>query len=204
MAASRQAFDAHLRAEHGVEDLIGVDESGRGPLAGPVVAAAVLLPPGRIPELSGARDCKLLPPRRREFFYDLICRRARRISVAWAHPREIERDNILAAALSAMGRAVRRVQTARCLVLVDGNRPVPSCGRPQLPIVGGDDRSLSIACASIVAKVLRDRWMVRLDRRFPGYGLARHKGYGTRAHLAALERLGPAPVHRMTYAGVVQ
>jgi ribonuclease HII len=128
--------------------------------------------------------------------------------VAWAHPREIEARNILAATLAAMRRAAWRaadgVSSGDCLVVVDGNRRVTGLTLPQVEVVGGDRLSLSVSCASIVAKVVRDRWMLRLDRRYPGYGLARHKGYGTAAHREALGRLGPAAVHRRTFRPVSQ
>lgn len=171
-------------------------------MAGPVVAAAVLLPEVLPPGLSGVRDSKLLSPERREEAYAAVLREAESVAVAWAHPREIERDNILAATLAAMRRAVGRLPGEGCLVAVDGNRRIPKLDRPQVTIVDGDALSLSIGAASIVAKVIRDRWMTRLDRRFPGYGLARHKGYGTPSHLEALSRLGPSPSHRRTFAPV--
>lgn len=197
-----RGFDAALRNTHGVTALIGVDEAGRGPLAGPVVVAAVLLRREALKPLAGARDSKLLNAQRREFLYGLIRRHAAAISVSWAHPREIERDNILAATLSAMRRAAGRIKASDSLVIVDGNRRIPGLKSPQLTIVDGDNLSLSIACASIVAKVVRDRWMARLDRKYPGYGIARHKGYGTAMHMAALRKLGPSPIHRRTFAPV--
>lgn len=200
---SPREFDAQLRRDRGVSELIGVDEAGRGPLAGPVLVAAVLLGPDGLEELDGVRDSKLLTASRREVLFEKIRRRARAVSAAWAHPREIERDNILAATLSAMSRAAGRIRSPG-LVLVDGNRPIPGLSRPQLALVGGDRLSLAVACASVVAKVLRDRWMLRLDRLHPGYGLARHKGYGTAEHREALSRLGPSPVHRRTFASVLQ
>jgi ribonuclease HII len=196
------------RASKSAEWLIGVDEAGRGPWAGPVVVAAVRLGP-RVPRaLLAARDSKLLSPLRRERLFPAIRAGAAAVSVAWSQPREIERSNILAAVLSAMRRAVLRAAAGAapgaCLAVVDGNRSIPGLALEQLTVVDGDRLSLAVSCASIVAKTVRDRWMLRLDRRYPGYGLARHKGYGTAAHREALVRLGPAPVHRFTYEPVSQ
>lgn len=171
-------------------------------MAGPVVVAAVLLREEALKPLAAARDSKLLTEGKREALYALIRRHAAAVSVSWAFPRDIERENILAATLSAMRRAATRIKTADGLVIVDGNRRIPGLKSPQLTIVDGDNLSLSIACASIVAKVVRDRWMARLDRKYPGYGIARHKGYGTAMHMAALQKLGPSPIHRRTFAPV--
>lgn len=198
-------YDAKIRDSRKVQRLIGVDEAGRGPWAGPVVTAAVLLGPDVPRALAPARDSKLLPPAKREALYEVIRAQAK-VAVAWAHPREIEGTNILQATLLAMRRAVGRLPRAEdgVLVLVDGNRPIPRLELDQLTIEGGDRFSLAIACASIVAKVVRDRWMARLDRRYPGYGLALHKGYGTEVHFEALWRLGPCPAHRRTYIPVAE
>jgi len=196
-----QAFDDNIRRRLGVAELVGVDEAGRGPLAGPVVVAAVRLGP-KARGLKGVRDSKLLSALRREVLFEAIVAQAEAVSVAWAHPREIERDNILASTLSAMRRAAGRAGVPGALILVDGNRKVPRLVFPQMTIVGGDRLSLAVGCASIVAKVVRDRWMARLERRFPGYGFSRHKGYGTAAHLEALSRLGPSPLHRRTFGPV--
>lgn len=196
---SRHEYDSGLKARYHASCLIGVDEAGRGPLAGPVLVAAVILPEQAYQALRGVRDSKKLSAGRREFFFDLIRQNAVAVSVAWAHPVVIDRVNILAATLSSMKRAVERLRRPG-LVAVDGNRKIPCLSLPQITVVGGDDLSLSIACASIVAKVLRDRWMLRQDRRCPGYGLAGHKGYGTKAHKEALSRLGPSPLHRRSFA----
>lgn len=185
-----------------------MDEAGRGPLAGPVVVAAVSLPEEPSDELSAARDSKTMTPKGRERLFGVVRRQADAVSVAWAHPPAIDRDNILAATLAAMGRAARRVAAKTgggpVLVLVDGPRPIRRFELPQETIVDGDAKSLSIACASIVAKVVRDRWMERLERRRPGYGFSVHKGYGTKRHLEALDRLGPCDAHRMTYSPVAK
>ncbi|MDE2038701.1 MAG: ribonuclease HII [Elusimicrobia bacterium] len=195
-----RGLDLALRRELGVSELIGVDEAGRGPLAGPVVVAAVLLGPQPCPELKGVRDSKVLTAARREALFEPIRRRAQ-VAVAWAQPNAIDRLNILAATLWAMRRAVLRLGST-ALVLVDGNRRIPELAQPQRTVVGADAKSLAVACASIVAKVARDRWMRSLDRRYPGYGLARHKGYPTREHRRTLFELGPSPSHRLSFAPV--
>ena len=199
-------FDEALRSRYDAPTLIGVDEAGRGPLAGPVVAAAVILPPVERSELRGVRDSKSLSAKQREELFPLIRRGALQVGVGWAWWEEIDLHNILQASLIAMRRAVERLApvAGTCLVVVDGNREVPSLGYPQKTLVDGDAYSQSIAAASIVAKVVRDRWMARLESRYPGYGFGRHKGYATAEHLAALDRLGPSPIHRRSFQPVVQ
>lgn len=178
----------------------GVDEAGRGPLAGPVVAAAVVFPAGYLnPDI---RDSKLLSPARRELLFGVIRRDAVACAVASVPHEEIDRINILQASLAAMRRAVAALPTPADFLLVDGNRPIPSCNLPQETLVGGDGRCLSIAAASILAKVSRDRMMGEFDLLYPGYGFAVHKGYPTADHLAAIRRLGPSPIHRRTFRGV--
>jgi ribonuclease HII len=177
----------------------GVDEAGRGPLAGPVVAAAVMLDPRR--PIAGLADSKQLTARRREALFDQIRDKALCCAIAEASVEEIERLNILHATLLAMQRAVAGLRLPPARVLVDGNR------LPQLPmqaeaIVGGDAKVDCIAAASILAKVQRDRWCAQIDAQWPQYGFAAHKGYGTPQHLAALARHGPCPVHRRGYAPV--
>lgn len=194
-------FDDALRRARGVSLLAGVDEAGRGPLAGPLVVAAVLLGPGAHPALCGVRDSKLLSAARREALFPVIAASARAYSLAWAHPATIDHDNVLAATLCAMRRAVLRLPECG-LVLVDGPHSIPGLGRKQMAIVGADRLSLAVACASVLAKVVRDRWMRRLDRVYPGYGFARHKGYGTAHHLEALRRLGPSPAHRRSFSPI--
>jgi ribonuclease HII len=177
----------------------GVDEAGRGPLAGPVVAGAVILD-GKNP-IDGLRDSKCLTASRRERLYDEIRQKALAWSVAIATVEEIDSINILQATLLAMQRAVEALQPSASYVLVDGNRcPELSC--PSRAIVKGDSRVAAISAASIIAKVTRDREMQALDARYPGYGLAQHKGYPSKAHIEALEVLGASPVHRRSYAPV--
>lgn len=199
-------FDEALRAYHKGRVLVGVDEVGRGPLAGPVVAAAVILPEHYIPELEKVRDSKALSPRRRQVLFDAIRSSATQVGVGWAMAEEIDRHNILQATFLAMRRALGRLKLSpeSALVVVDGNQRIPGITHEQKPLVKGDAYSLMVAAASIVAKVVRDRWMEQLDRRFPGYSLALHKGYGTSEHIAALNRLGPSPIHRRSFAPVAQ
>ncbi|RMG29199.1 MAG: ribonuclease HII [Gammaproteobacteria bacterium] len=177
----------------------GVDEAGRGPLAGPVVAAAVILDP-HLP-IEGLADSKRLTPARRE----VLAARIRDAALAWALGRaeveEIDRLNILQATLLAMRRAIEALDPPPGQVLVDGDR-LPEIAVPARAVVGGDRNVPAISAASILAKVARDAEMCRLDARYPGYGFAQHKGYGTRAHLEALRRLGPSPVHRRSFAPV--
>ncbi|TMQ56617.1 MAG: ribonuclease HII [Candidatus Eisenbacteria bacterium] len=182
--------------------LAGVDEAGRGPLAGPVVAAAVVLAPDRCWE--GLDDSKKLAPETREEIFARVMQQARAFSWAVIGPRAIDRSNILRASLEAMRRAIARLRVTPDLVLVDGDRPVPGLACDQRTIVDGDARLLSIAAASVLAKVVRDRIMGRLDRVWPNYGFARHKGYATPEHLAALASHGPCPLHRYSFAPVVE
>jgi ribonuclease HII len=177
----------------------GVDEAGRGPLAGPVIAAAVILDPLR--PIEGLRDSKCLSAGRRERLYDEITCNALAWAVGRAEAAEIDRINILQATLLAMRRAVEGLQPGAEHVLVDGNR-CPALDCPAQAIVKGDSRVAAISAASIIAKVSRDREMVALDARYPGYGLAQHKGYPSKAHLQALEMLGPTPQHRRSFAPV--
>ena len=176
----------------------GVDEAGRGPLAGPVVAAAVVLDPGNIPD--GIADSKMLDAETRRALYDAIVRSAE-VGIAIAEVERIDRDNILNASLWAMAQAVGQLACAPRLVLVDGNK-TPAVACTARAIVGGDARCLSIAAASIVAKVARDAMMVELARDYPSYGFERHKGYGTPEHHAAIERLGVTRHHRRSFRPV--
>lgn len=177
----------------------GVDEAGRGPLAGPVVAAAIILDPHKIPK--GLNDSKALSHSRREFLLNEIQDTAVSIGIGIAEPVEIDRYNILQASLRAMARAIEDLGPLVDLALIDGNK-APHVSVLVKTIVKGDQKSLSIAAASIVAKVTRDRLMQEADRRFSGYGLAKHKGYPTQAHRDAVEQLGPCPVHRRSFQPV--
>lgn len=179
----------------------GVDEVGRGPLAGPVVAAAVILDDER--PVKGLRDSKALSPLRRERLFDEIMARALCVSIAEASVDEIDRLNILQATMLAMQRAVTGLRLPPARVLVDGNR-LPVLKVPAQAIVKGDALVPAISAASIVAKVHRDRWCVGLHDRFPGYGFDGHKGYPTADHLQALRALGPCPEHRRSFAPVRQ
>jgi ribonuclease HII len=172
---------------------------GRGALAGPVVVAAVILPPNV--QIDGADDSKKLTPLRRERLEPEIKRRSLAWAVAWAGHRFIEEHNIANATFHAMRLAVRRLRVRPELVLADG-WAIPGIDLPCRGIIHGDRSSLSIACASIIAKVWRDRLMTRLSGRYPGYGLDQHKGYGTPAHLRALKELGPSAIHRRTFSPV--
>jgi ribonuclease HII len=189
----RQAWEA------GARFLCGVDEVGRGPLAGPVVACAVVIQEPLY--LEGLNDSKVLPAVRREALCDAIRAQAVAYALGWATPGEIDRSNILTASKLAMGRALSSLAVTPDHVLVDAVH-IPQCACPQEPIVDGDAKSAAIAAASIIAKVFRDRWMDQCDAVYPGYGFAQHKGYATAEHLAALARLGPSPIHRRTYAPV--
>lgn len=181
------------------ERVAGVDEAGRGPLAGPVVAAAVVLDPGR--PIEGLTDSKRLTVRRREALAERIRTDALACALGRAGPADVDALNVLRATMAAMARAVDGLACVPERVLVDGNR-CPELAVPVRAVIGGDGVEPAISAASILAKVERDRWMVELDAVYPGYGFAAHKGYGTRAHLEALHRLGPCPAHRRSFAPV--
>ncbi len=178
----------------------GVDEAGRGPLAGPVVAAAVVLDASL--DWDGIGDSKTIGAEKREVLYARVLSQARAFGWSVVGPRAIDRDNIRRATLRAMAGAVARLRVTPDLVLVDGNDTVPGLPCEQCWVIDGDATCLSIAAASILAKVVRDRIMTRLDRVWPQYGFARHKGYGTPDHLEALRAHGPCPLHRTSFAPV--
>jgi ribonuclease HII len=195
---------AHFHREtkaiaEGLWPLAGVDEVGRGPLAGPVVAAAVILDPQAVPE--GLDDSKNLTPARRDELFALIAQSALAIGIASATAAEIDTINIRQATLLAMRRAVAALALAPAFVLVDGNDP-PTLAFPAESVIGGDAQIASIAAASIVAKVTRDAMMARLCARYPAYGFSLHAGYGTPRHRAALQAHGPCPEHRYSFAPV--
>jgi ribonuclease HII len=183
----------------GVVRVAGVDEAGRGPLAGPVVAAAVIISPDR--RIRRLTDSKLLPPERRQELFQVIQERALAIGVGVVDHETIDRLNILRATRLAMGLAVRQLAVPPDLVITDFVA-LPELTCPQRNLVDGDARCASVAAASIVAKVTRDRIMRDVDRQFPQYGFARHKGYATAEHLAMLQRLGPCPLHRRSFVSI--
>ena len=180
----------------GVKLVCGVDEAGRGPLAGPVCAAAVILPPELV--IPGLNDSKKLTDKKRRELYDIITEQAVSFGVAFAGEQEIDEINILQATFLAMQRAMEKLDPAPELALIDGNR-AKDFGLPVRTIVGGDGLSASIAAASILAKVTRDRLMEEYDAQYPQYGFAVHKGYGTKRHYEALHAFGPCPIHRQSF-----
>lgn len=189
------ALERQLRGE-GYGLVCGVDEAGRGPLAGPVCAAAVILPDNC--DLPGLNDSKKLTEKKREALYDRILEQAVAYGIAFASVEEIERINILSAALLAMNRAIEKLSSRPDIALIDGNT-TRDIRVPARCIVGGDGKCACIAAASVLAKVTRDRLMIQMAEQYPQYGFEKHKGYGTKAHYAALEAYGPAPVHRMSF-----
>jgi ribonuclease HII len=192
------ALEQHARSR-GFSLVAGVDEAGRGPLAGPVVAAAVILPEGlRIP---GVDDSKKLSPDTRERLFDVINAKALAVGIGMGSPGMIDRINILQATRHAMLAAVFALSLQPDFILIDGITQIDST-IPQKTVKKGDSLSLTIAAASIIAKVTRDRLMRELDAIHPGYGFAGHKGYGSAAHLEAIRQLGPSPVHRLSFGGV--
>jgi ribonuclease HII len=179
--------------------LAGVDEVGRGPLAGPVVAAAVILDPAR--PIEGLADSKKISEKKRERLFDEICSKAFAWSVSGASVEEIDRLNILHASILAMKRAIETLPVMAEYTLVDGNR-VPKLSMPSAAVVKGDSLVQCISAASILAKVSRDREMIAFEEQFPGYGLAKHKGYPTKTHIEALRKLGVTPLHRRSFGPV--
>jgi ribonuclease HII len=177
----------------------GVDEAGAGPLCGDVVAAAVVLPQGLV--IEGLTDSKKLTEKTRERLYPIILEKALAYSIAKATVEEIDKINILQARMLAMSRAVSSLSVAIDHALIDGNR-LPALDCQATAIIKGDTLVQSIAAASVLAKVTRDRDMIKMDKRYPEYGFAKHKGYGTKAHLQALNAHGPCPIHRRSYAPV--
>ena len=182
--------------ERGIKVICGVDEAGRGPLAGPVCAAAVILPPNA--EIPGLNDSKKLSDKKRRELYPIIKEQAIAYGIAFADHREIDEINILQATYLAMERAINQLSVKPELALIDGNR-AKDFGVPVETVVHGDSLSASIAAASVLAKVTRDDYMLKMAEEYPGYDFEIHKGYGTKAHYEALSRLGPCPIHRMTF-----
>ncbi|MCP4640494.1 MAG: ribonuclease HII [bacterium] len=192
--AAMMRFEDEARA-NGFDRIAGVDEAGRGPLAGPIVAAAVVL----LHPVPGVDDSKVLSAEQRERLFVQLHQENHAIGKAIIAPEEVDHRGIQSANLGAMTKAVRQIEPAPDFLLVDGFA-IPGCSIPHKRLVKGDRRSQSIAAASIVAKVVRDRIMCELDKQFPDYGFARHKGYGTEEHLDAIARFGPCPAHRMSFA----
>lgn len=180
----------------GIKLLCGVDEAGRGPLAGPVCAAAVILPQNC--EIEGLNDSKKLTEKKREALFDLICASAVSYGIAFATVEEIEEYNILGATFMAMNRAVAMLDPVPELALIDGNRNT-GIQIPSRCIVGGDGKCADIAAASVLAKVTRDRYMRQMAELYPQYGFEKHKGYGTKAHYEAIRAYGPSPIHRPSF-----
>jgi len=193
------SFERVARASGHVR-VAGLDEAGRGPLAGPVVAAAVVLPEGLL--IPGVTDSKKLTERQRDRLFPLIIEAAAAYGIGIVDERTIDRVNILEASIIAMERALQMITPPPDYLLIDGNFILPRIALPQQPVVKGDCRSHSIAAASILAKVTRDRLMLELHERFPQYNFRKHKGYGTQEHLALLREHGPCEAHRRTFAPV--
>ena len=183
-------------SEKGYKYICGVDEAGRGPLCGPVVAAAVILP--RDAEIPGLNDSKKLTEKKREALFDVICEKAIAYSIAYGTVELINQTNILEATMAAMNQAVNSLPTPADHALIDGNIS-RGFSIPTTTVIHGDAISPSIAAASILAKVTRDRLCIELDAEYPMYGIAKHKGYGTKDHMEALRKYGPAPIHRTKF-----
>ena len=188
-----------LARRQGFLVIAGVDEAGRGPLAGPVVAAAVVLPEGH--RIAGVDDSKKLAEAKRNLLFDVIMKQAVSVGVGLSDSQTVDRINILQATLRAMESAVSSLSHQPDCLLIDGISKT-ALQLHQKTIIKGDSLSLSVAAASIIAKVTRDRIMVAYEKEYPGYGFAGHKGYGSAAHMAAIAAMGPTPIHRLTFRGV--
>ena len=189
-------IEREVTAREGIVTVCGVDEAGRGPLAGPVCAAAVILPPGTV--IEGLNDSKKLSEKKREKLYDVILEKAVAYGIASASEKEIDEINILNATYLAMNRAIEKLSLAPDIALIDGNRSAGiACNN--MCVVGGDGKSASIAAASILAKVTRDRYMLEMAKQYPEYLFEKHKGYGTKLHYEKLREYGPSEIHRVTF-----
>lgn len=182
---------------NGFKYICGVDEAGRGPLAGPVCAAAVILPAGL--EIEGLNDSKKLSEKKREMLFEIIKEKAADYSIAFSSVEEIEKFNILNATFLAMNRAISALEKTPDLALIDGNREPKNCPVKCVTVIKGDSKSYSVAAASVLAKVSRDRLMKDYDDKFPQYGFAVHKGYGTKAHYEAIKKHGICEIHRRSF-----
>ncbi len=191
-----------LMYDKGYDALCGVDEVGRGPLAGPVVAAAVIVPPDVV--IEGVADSKKLSPRKREIVFERIVELGLPCAVGIIDHETIDSMNILRASLAAMRKAVMDLKRSPDVILVDGNQPVPGLSQPQFTIVGGDSKCASIGAASIVAKITRDRIMENYEALYPGFSFGTHKGYPTAAHLRELDENGPCEIHRRSFKPVAK
>ena len=191
--------------ERGFKIVAGTDEVGRGPLAGPVVAACVVFPSSvngirfTADSLSGVDDSKKLTSAKREEMFELITKNALDLGIGVVGEKEIDQMNILNASLTAMGKAVKELKNPPDFILVDGNQKIPNLALPQMPVVKGDSLSLSVAAASIIAKVTRDRIMFEYHQRYPEFCFAENKGYGTKTHIQALKTFGPCEIHRQSF-----
>jgi ribonuclease HII len=192
-----------IAARNGIARIAGVDEAGRGPLAGPVVAAAAVLAPGVF--IEGVNDSKKLSAKRRDALYGEIVSKAAAYGVGIAAPEEIDAVNILQATFLAMKRALEQIKGSYDLILVDGNQRIPGLpAEPQMAVTGGDAKSASIAAASIIAKVTRDRMMEECHEKYPRYGFDKHKGYGTERHREMIKQYGLCDIHRRSFCGSAQ
>lgn len=201
-------FDLNLKRNYKKKYIVGVDEAGRGPLAGPVVACAAIISDYNIPTLNEVKDSKKLSPsKREEIFNSLIKNDNFLFSIGYSTHQEIDTYNILNATLIAMKRALDRLLRSNLfsydevLIVIDGNRILDGLNLPQLSIVKADSKSAVVGCSSIFAKVIRDRWMDYYHKIYPQYNFKRHKGYPTKAHIEAIERFGYSPIHRKTFKG---
>ena len=200
-----QTFDQEQITQLQAAPLIGIDEAGRGPLAGPVVACACIISPKQYDALQDVNDSKKLSAQKRETIFQIINDLHLTYGVGVATAQEIDTLNILQATFLAMRRAAEKFYSlSSAVALVDGNHAIRDFPLRQIPVIDGDAKSLHIATASIIAKVTRDHYMMQLDRQYPQYGFAGHKGYGTAQHIAAIEKYGPCPEHRTTFAPLRQ
>ncbi|MDP3899958.1 MAG: ribonuclease HII [bacterium] len=198
------SYELNLR-KNGYTSIAGIDEAGRGPLAGPVVASAVMFDFDSVPEeLSAVKDSKKISAKKREELFELILGQAAGFGVGMCDHRAIDRLNILEATFLAMKMALGNMRTKPSLILLDGNLPLPNYSSPQKSIVNGDNLVFSIAAASIIAKVTRDRIMAEMHKKYPAYQFLKHKGYGTKLHLDALKLYGPCEIHRRSFRPVKQ